>query len=77
MDDKEIQNTILCERRCPEEIYPAPLNSYYPVPQWATARLILILQCIIGFKSQSTDFANAFSQADIPSGKTVFIELPM
>ena len=37
---------------------------------------MLILQCIIGLKSQITDFTNAFSQADIPSGETVFIEIP-
>ena len=37
---------------------------------------MLILQCILGVKSQSIDFTNAFSQADIPSGEPVFIELP-
>ena len=36
----------------------------------------MILQCILGFQSQSTDFTNAFSQADIPIGEPVFIELP-
>ena len=55
---------------------PKPLNSYSPVVQWATVRLMLILQCILGFKSQSTDFTNAFAQADIPSGEPVSIELP-
>ena len=33
-------------------------------------------QCIIGFHSKSVDFTNEFSQADIPIGETVFIELP-
>ena len=37
---------------------------------------MLILQCIIGFQSQSIDFTNAFAQADIPSGEPVSIELP-
>ena len=37
---------------------------------------MLILQCIIGLKSQSIDFTNAFSQADIRSGEPVFIEHP-
>ena len=37
---------------------------------------MLILQCILGFQSQSIDFTNAFAQADIPSGGPVFIELP-
>ena len=44
--------------------------------QWATVRLMLILQCILGFQSQSIDFTNAFTQEDIPSGEPVFIELP-
>ena len=39
-------------------------------------RLMLILQCILGLKSQSIDFTNAFSQADIPSGEPVIIDLP-
>ena len=39
-------------------------------------RLMLILQCIIGLQSQSIDFKDAFAQADIPSGKTILIELP-
>ena len=37
---------------------------------------MLILQCIIGFQSQSIDFKNEFAQADIPSVDPVFIELP-
>ena len=52
------------------------MNYYSPVVQWATVRLMLILQCIIGLRSQSIDFTNAFAQADIPSGEPVFIELP-
>ena len=39
-------------------------------------RLMLILQCILGFQSQIIDFTNSFSQAYIPSGEPVFIELP-
>ena len=37
---------------------------------------MLILKCILGLKSQSIDFTNAFAQEDIPSGEPVFIELP-
>ena len=55
---------------------PKPLNSYSPVVQWAAVQLMLILQCILGLQSQSIDFTNAFDQADIPSGGSVFIELP-
>ena len=45
-----------------------PLNSYTPVVQWATVRLMLILRYILGLQSQSIDFKNAFAQAYIPSG---------
>ena len=31
-----------------KRLSPKPLNSYYPVVQWATVRLMLILQCILG-----------------------------
>ena len=52
------------------------MNSYSPVVQWGTVRFMLILQCILGLKSQSIDLTDAFAQADIPSGEPVFIELP-
>ena len=39
-------------------------------------RLMLILQCILGFQSQIIDFTDTFAQADIPSGETILIELP-
>ena len=36
----------------------------------------MIFQCILGLQSQSIEFTNDFSQADIPSGEPVFIEPP-
>ena len=59
-----------------KRLSPKALNSYYTVVQWATVRLMLILQCILGLQSQSIDFTNAFAQVDIPSGEPVFIEIP-
>ena len=56
-----------------KRLSPKPLNSYSPVVQWATVRLMLILQCILGLQSQSIEFTNAFAQADIPSGEPIFI----
>ena len=56
-----------------KRLSPEPLNSYSPLLQWATVRLMLILQCIIGLQSQIIDFTNACSWADIPSGETVFV----
>ena len=68
LENQEIQGTILSERGFPENKNPEPLNSYSPVVQWTTVRLMLILQCIIGLHSQSIYFKNSFSRADIPSG---------
>ena len=66
-----------CVRRyIHKRLYPKPLNSYYPVVQWATVRVVLILKCILSLQSQSIDFTNALDQADIPSGEPSFIELP-
>ena len=44
-----------------KRLSPKTLNSYYPVVQWATVRLVLILKCILGFQSQSIDFINSFA----------------
>ena len=52
-----------------------PLNSYSTVVQWATVRLMLILQCILDLQSQSIDFANAFALENTPSGDPIFIEI--
>ena len=37
---------------------------------------MLILQCILGLKSQNIDITNYFYHEDIPSGEPVFIEIP-
>ena len=37
---------------------------------------MLILQCILDLQSNIIDFTNAFSQADITNGRSVFIEIP-
>ena len=59
-----------------KRLSPKPLNLYSPVVQWSTVRLMLILNCILGLQIQSIDFTNDFAQEDIPSGESVFIELP-
>ena len=56
-----------------KRLSPKPLNKYSPEIQWATVRLMLILQCILGFQSQIIYFENAFARAYIPSGDPVFI----
>ena len=65
-----------CVRRnIQKTMSPKTLNSYSPVVQWDTVRLVLIFQCILGLLSQSIDFKNNFDKADCPSGEPVFIEL--
>ena len=59
-----------------KQLSPKPLKSYSAVVQWETVRLMLILQCVLGLQSQSIDFTNALSQADISIGEPVFIEIP-
>ena len=59
-----------------KKMSPKTLNLYSPVVQWATVRLILIFNFILDLQIQSIDFTNNFSQADIPSGEPVSIELP-
>ena len=49
------------------------MKYYSPVVQWATMRLMLIFQCILGLQSQIIDFTNAFDQADVPSGAIIFV----
>ena len=40
-----------------------PINSYAPMVQWSTARLMLVLACIMGLNTQATNFRNYFNQA--------------
>ena len=54
---------------------PKPLNLYSTMVQWGKVRLMLTLQCILVFQSQSIDFTNYFSQAYIQGREPVFIEL--
>ena len=59
-----------------KRLSPKPLNSYSPVVQCYTVRLMLIFQCILGFQSQGINFTNAFAQVDIPSGGPVSLNFP-
>ena len=63
-------------RHVQKRLSPELLKYYYTVVQWDTVKLMLIFQCILGLKSKSIDFKNAFAQTDITSGEPVFIELP-
>ena len=49
-------------------------ESYSPVVQWSTVRLMLILSIVHGLETRQVDYVNAFAQADLD--KDVFIEIP-
>ena len=49
-------------------------ESYSPVVQWSTVRLMLILSIVHGLETRQVDYVNAFAQAELD--KDVFIELP-
>jgi hypothetical protein len=52
------------------------MDTYSPVVQWSSVRLMLVLTIILGMVTQAVDFSNAFAQADMPEGLDVFLEMP-
>ena len=51
-------------------------ETYAPVVQWTTVRLMLILEVLLGLKSKQGDVTAAFLHADIGEDKNVFVEMP-
>jgi len=49
-------------------------ESYSPVVQWSSIRLMLILSIIHGLETRQVDYVNAFAQAELD--KDVYVELP-
>ena len=49
-------------------------QSYSPVCQWSTVRLLLIMSTVHGLHTRQVDYVNAFAQADLD--KEVYVELP-
>jgi hypothetical protein len=50
------------------------VESYSPVVQWSSVRLLLILSIIHGLETRQVDYVNAFAQATLD--KEVYIEMP-
>ena len=50
------------------------VESYSPVVQWSSVRLMLILSIVHGLETRQVDYVNAFAQADLD--REVFIEIP-
>ena len=49
-------------------------ESYSPVVQWSSVRLMLILSIVHGLETCQVDYVNAFAQAALD--KEVYIEIP-
>ena len=52
------------------------IDTYSPVVQWASVRLMLVLTVIFGLATRQIDFSNAFAQTDIPDTENVYVEMP-
>ena len=52
------------------------LDTYSPVVQWSSVRLMLVLTVTMGMVTRAVDFSNAFAQADMPEGLNVYLEMP-
>ncbi|EJK66248.1 hypothetical protein THAOC_12847, partial [Thalassiosira oceanica] len=51
-------------------------ETYAPVVQWSTVRLMLILEILLKLKSKQGDITAAFLHADIPENENVYVEMP-
>ena len=51
-------------------------DTYAPVVNWSTIRLMLVLTQQLNLSTVHLDFSNAFAQADIPEGSEVYLEPP-
>ena len=51
-------------------------ETYAPVVQWTTIRLLLILECLLGLVSKQEDITCAFLHAHLDEGENVYLEMP-
>ena len=51
-------------------------ETYAPVVQWTTVRLMLILEVLLGLKLKQGDVTAAFLHADLEEGENVFVDMP-
>ena len=52
-------------------------ETYAPVVQWTTVRLMLILEVLLGLKSKQGDVTAAFLHADLGEEEEVYVRMPM
>jgi len=51
-------------------------ETYAPVVQWTTIRLMFVLEILLGLKSMQGDVTCAFLHADLEEGENVYVEMP-
>ena len=51
-------------------------DTYAPVVQWTTIRLMLILEVLLGLKSKQGDVTADFLHADLGKDDKVFVDMP-
>ena len=51
-------------------------ETYSPVVQWPTIRLLLTLSVMHGLETRQVDYTNAFVQANLKKGEQIFVEIP-
>ena len=51
-------------------------ETYAPVVQWTTVRLMLILEILLDLKSKQGDVTAAFLHADLEEGEEVYVKMP-
>jgi hypothetical protein len=52
-------------------------ETYAPVVQWTTIRLMFILEVLLGLKSKQGDVTYAFLHADLAPDETVYVKMPL
>jgi hypothetical protein len=51
-------------------------ETYAPVAQWTTVRMMLILECLLGLKSKQGDISCAFLHAELGPTERIYVEMP-
>lgn len=51
-------------------------ETYAPVVQWTTVRLMLILEVLLELKSKQGDVTAAFLHADLEPGESIYVKMP-
>ncbi len=53
------------------------IETYAPVVQWTTVRLMLILENLLGLKSKQADVTATFFHATLGEDEKVYVEMPL